>query len=150
MQQAHNRVFMLKGTGLHNRAPDHFNQAASDGINHNTDHNAGKRIGKQVRNKSQAGQAGGGKDLGSHHAAPVSDGIHKACAEYIHQQLGQKKRGGNQGNSPQRNHIIRVKFQEQQRGKIGADRLGDKSQITGQQRLPVILCHGSLRVIMFA
>ena len=142
VQQAHDRVLIFKGTGFHNGAYEHLNEAAADSIDYDTDHDADERIGKQVRDKSKPGQAGCGGDFRSNHAAPVTDPVHKPGTEQINQQLRDEKGHGDQGYFSQGDAVISMKFQEQQGCKIGGDCLGNKAQITGQQGFPVILLHG--------
>ena len=141
MQQAHHRVLVVKGTGLHDGAHQDLDQAAADGVNHHADQDADEGVPEQVRNKGQACQAQAGGNLRHDDTAPVADGVHKLRAEHVHQQLGQEERRGDQGNLAQRDRVVRMQLQEQKRRKIGGNRLGDKAQVARQQGLPVILFH---------
>ena len=138
MKQAHYRVLVIKRTGLHNRAGQHLDQAAAHGVDDDADHNAREGIGEQIRKQGQAHEAQAAGDLGGDDAFTVTDTIHEAGAEHVHQQLRQEERCRDQGDLPQGDAQIRMEFQEKQRCEIGADRLGDEREVTGGQGPSVI------------
>ena len=56
VEQAHDRLFVGKGAGLHNGAAQYLDEPASDGVDNNARDNARKRIGKEVRQKGKSDQ----------------------------------------------------------------------------------------------
>ena len=63
VQQAHDRILVVKGAGLHDGAGQHLDQAAADGIEDDADHDADKRVGEAFRQEGQARQPEAGGDL---------------------------------------------------------------------------------------
>ena len=91
MEQAHGRFFILKGTGLHNRAAEHFDQSASDRIQDYAAKNSHKRIRQEIRQKRQSDEPGGGTRLGGHNTYTISNPVHEFGTKQIHQKLCKEK-----------------------------------------------------------
>ena len=80
MQKTHDRFFVVKGTGFHDRTAQDLDQSASDGIDDHTDQNTDEGIRQDGGQKSKPDESGGGGDLRGYNALPVSDAIHKMSA----------------------------------------------------------------------
>ena len=127
VEQAHDGLLVLEGAGLHNGAAQHLNEAAADGVEKDTEQYSREGVGENLRQQRQPQKPCRGADLRGHDAPAVADAVHEPGAQEVHNQLGQEKRGGNQGDAPQGDGIIAVEFQKQQRREVGANGLGDEA-----------------------
>ena len=123
---------MLERACLYNGAPQHLVQSAPEGNR------------QKFRQERESDQAGCGAQFRSYGAFAVSDTVRETGAQCIHNQLCNKKRSGNQGDLSQWDAVILMKFQKQQRRKIGGYCLCDESQVAGQQCFFIVLDHVDL------
>ena len=100
MQQAHDRLLVVKGAGFHNGTAQHLNQAAAHRVNNDAEQDACKGVGNPLRKKGKTDEPQGGKQFRSHDALSVADPVHKLCAKYIYNQLCQEKGRGDQRDLP--------------------------------------------------
>ena len=105
MQETHLPVLVIEGAGLDNRAHQHLNKTAADGIEHNRKQDARKGSGAPVRQERHGQKTGCGQHLGGHHTGAVADFVGKFGGRQVNEQLGKIEDQRNQGDFFQRDSI---------------------------------------------
>ena len=80
--------------------------------------------------------------MGRHDAGPVTDAIHHLDSNGVHRQLHGEIHRGDQGDLLQRQVKISHEGQEEQRGEVVHDRLGDVADVAGVNRVIVAFADG--------
>ena len=119
VQQAHHRLLVPGGAGLHNGADKHLNEAAAHGVHRHRDEKPRQR-GHPLGQHRQQHQPRRGKQVGGHHADPVADAVHKAGGQQVHRQLDQEIHRNEQGDLLQAQAVLPPQGEKQQ-GHKGVD-----------------------------
>ena len=131
MQQAHGGLFVIGGAGFDDRADQHLQQPAADGVDHHGNDQPGKRAGQQLRQHGQRDEPGGRKDVRQHHRRAVADAVDEARAEQVDRKLHAEVEGDEQRDARKRDAVALLEGQKQQRRKVVDDGLHDVADKAG-------------------
>ena len=134
MQQAHGGLFVIGGAGFDDRADQHLQQPAADGVDHHGNDQPGKRAGQQLRQHGQRDEPGSRKDVRQHHRRAVADAVDEARAEQVDRKLHAEVEGDEQRDARKRDAVALLEGQKQQRRKVVDDGLHDIGDKAGVHR----------------
>ena len=121
MKKAHDAFFIVKRTGLNNRADQHFDQSAAYGIDRYGDEKARKGIRQDLRQDGKKEQSCGAEQMGGQNAGTVADPVDKPGRKKVHCQLDTEIKGDQKGDPGQGDAVALLKSYKQQRDEIVDD-----------------------------
>ena len=87
MEHTHCFFFVVGRTGFHDRAYEHFQKSASDGVNDHGSQDSEERRIHDFRQDGQKNQSGCGAEMRDHHGSTVTDLIYKFYRQQIDEEL---------------------------------------------------------------
>ena len=129
MEHAHPGGFIGPRAGLYDRADDHFQDPAPDGVKYHGDQDS--HIGIQEEGKVvKAGKSNDRHQKGTQSSLPVAGTFDHPRREKVHQNLDAEIYRDQQTDPVQGNSKLSVKGQEQQRRQVVDNGLGHIAQVT--------------------
>ena len=134
VKQAHDARFIFRGAGFDDRADEHLEQTAADGVDHRGDEKS-RESGDEIGQERHAEKSRRAENVGKQDRFPITELLHVFGGDEVGQKLRHEVDGDQKRDLLQRDLIRLTEGQKKKRRKINNDRLRYISDKAGENRM---------------